>query len=96
MEEAYEALKTLEILGIDKKSDLSSATCENVVKVLASPSSALKDVFYALRVNGILKCKSGEDVPKVNSWSPPYYLLKWVARVTSSLLCFPFFEGHCL
>ncbi|CAE6207486.1 unnamed protein product [Arabidopsis arenosa] len=31
------------------KSDLSSATCENVVKVLASPSSAL-------RVNGILKC----------------------------------------
>ncbi|KAG7543576.1 Terpenoid cyclases/protein prenyltransferase alpha-alpha toroid [Arabidopsis thaliana x Arabidopsis arenosa] len=64
LEEAYEALKTLEILGIDKKSDLSSATCENVVKVLASPSSALKDVFYALRVNGILKCKSGEDVPK--------------------------------
>ena len=68
LEEAYEALKTLEILGIDKKSDLSSATCENVVKVLASPSSStLKDVFYALSVNGILKCKSGEDVPKVNN-----------------------------
>ncbi|KAF8101358.1 hypothetical protein N665_0206s0037 [Sinapis alba] len=64
LEEAYEALKTLEILGIDKKSGLSSATCENVVKVLASPSSSLKDVFYALSVNGILKCKSGEDVPK--------------------------------
>ncbi|KAG5413559.1 hypothetical protein IGI04_001126 [Brassica rapa subsp. trilocularis] len=65
LEEAYEALKTLEILGIDKKSDLSSATCENVVKVLASPSSStLKDVFYVLSVNGILKCKSGEDVPK--------------------------------
>ncbi|KAJ0263543.1 Dolichyl-diphosphooligosaccharide--protein glycosyltransferase subunit 2 [Hirschfeldia incana] len=65
LEEAYEALKALEILGIDKKSDLSSAACENVVKVLASPSSSsLKDVFYALTVNGILKCKSGEDVPK--------------------------------
>ncbi|KAJ4899830.1 Dolichyl-diphosphooligosaccharide--protein glycosyltransferase subunit 2 [Raphanus sativus] len=64
LEEAYEALKALEILGIDKKSDPSSAGCENVVKVLASPSSALKDVFYALSVNGILKCKSGEDVPK--------------------------------
>ncbi|KAL0659466.1 hypothetical protein Bca4012_080051 [Brassica carinata] len=64
LEEAYEALKSLEILGIDKKSDLSSGTCENVVKVLASPSSALKDVFYALSVNGILKCKTGEDVPK--------------------------------
>uniref|UniRef100_M4FCG5 Dolichyl-diphosphooligosaccharide--protein glycosyltransferase subunit 2 n=1 Tax=Brassica campestris TaxID=3711 RepID=M4FCG5_BRACM len=64
LEEAYEALKSLEILGIDKKSDLSSVTCENVVKVLGSPSSALKDVFYALSVNGILKCKSGEDVSK--------------------------------
>ncbi|XP_013737540.2 dolichyl-diphosphooligosaccharide--protein glycosyltransferase subunit 2-like [Brassica napus] len=64
LEEAYEALRSLEILGIDKKSDLSSGTCENVVKVLGSPSSALKDVFYALSVNGILKCKSGDDVPK--------------------------------
>ncbi|CAH2078395.1 unnamed protein product [Thlaspi arvense] len=64
LEEAYEALKTLEILGVDKKSDLSSATCENVVKVLGSPSSTLKDAFYALKVNGILKCKTGEDVPK--------------------------------
>ncbi|XP_010449112.1 PREDICTED: dolichyl-diphosphooligosaccharide--protein glycosyltransferase subunit 2 [Camelina sativa] len=60
--EAYEALKTLEILGIDKKSDLSSATCENVVKVLGSSSSTLKDAFYALSVNGILKCKTGEAV----------------------------------
>lgn len=67
LEEAYEALKTLEILGIDKKSDLSSATCENVVKVLGSSSSTLKDAFYALKVNGILKCKTGEDVPKVNN-----------------------------
>ncbi|CAN6879039.1 unnamed protein product [Brassica oleracea] len=64
LEEAYEALKSLEILGIDKKSDLSSGTCENVAKVLASPSSALKDVFFALSVNGILKCKTGENVPK--------------------------------
>ncbi|KAF2551449.1 hypothetical protein F2Q68_00037234 [Brassica cretica] len=63
LQKAYEALKTLEILGMDKKSDLSSGTCENVVNVLGSPSSALKDVFYALSVNGILKCKSGEDVP---------------------------------
>ncbi|KAG7546731.1 Dolichyl-diphosphooligosaccharide--protein glycosyltransferase subunit Swp1 [Arabidopsis suecica] len=64
LEEAYEALKTLEILGIEKKSDLSSATCENVVKVLGSSSSTLKDAFYALNVNGILKCKIGEAGPK--------------------------------
>ncbi|CAN7031937.1 unnamed protein product, partial [Brassica rapa subsp. trilocularis] len=49
---------------IDRKSDLKSATCENVVEVLASPSSTLKDAFFALSVNGILRCKSGEDVPK--------------------------------
>jgi len=67
LEEAYEALKTLEILGIDKKSDLSSKTCENVVKVLQSSSSTLKDAFYALNVNGILKCKIGEAGPKVNN-----------------------------
>ncbi|EFH46163.1 ribophorin II family protein [Arabidopsis lyrata subsp. lyrata] len=64
LEEAYEALKTLEILGIEKKSDLSSATCEYVVKVLGSSSSTLKDAFYALNVNGILKCKIGEAGPK--------------------------------
>ncbi|CAE6185183.1 unnamed protein product [Arabidopsis arenosa] len=64
LEEAYEALKTLEILGIDKKSDLSSATCENVVKVLGSSSSTLKDAFNALNVNEILKCKIGEAGPK--------------------------------
>lgn len=80
MEEAYEALKTFEILGIDKKSDISLATCENVVKVLGSSSSTLKDAFYALSVNGILKCRTGEDVPKVNNclFSVPtkvFYLL---------------------
>ncbi|CAN7132511.1 unnamed protein product, partial [Brassica rapa subsp. narinosa] len=51
-------------LSLDRKSDLKSATCENVVEVLASPSSTLKDAFFALSVNGILRCKSGEDVPK--------------------------------
>ncbi|CAN8325454.1 unnamed protein product [Cochlearia groenlandica] len=64
LEEAYEGLKTFEILGVEKKSDLSSRTCESVVKVLESSSFTLKDVFYALNVNGILKCKAGEDVPK--------------------------------
>jgi oligosaccharyltransferase complex subunit delta (ribophorin II) len=38
-----------------------------VVKVLQSSSSTLKDAFYALIVNGILKCKIGEAGPKVNN-----------------------------
>lgn len=76
LEEAYEALKTLEILGVDRKSDLKSATCENVVEVLASPSSTLKDAFYALSVNGIMRCKSGKDVPKVNNCLSPFKRLE--------------------
>ncbi|XP_010529362.1 PREDICTED: dolichyl-diphosphooligosaccharide--protein glycosyltransferase subunit 2-like [Tarenaya hassleriana] len=64
LEEAYEALRTLEVLGIDRKSDASSETCGNVLKVLGSSSSALKDAFYALKVNGIQNCKASEDVLK--------------------------------
>ncbi|CAN8231185.1 unnamed protein product [Cochlearia groenlandica] len=93
LEDAYEGLKTLEILGIDKKSELSSVTCEDVAKVLGSSSSStLKDAFYALNVNGILKCNTGEAVLEVNiclllvsqKVFLPLKRLKYV-----SLFCFP-------
>ncbi|KAK9287577.1 hypothetical protein L1049_015998 [Liquidambar formosana] len=61
LEETYEALKTFEILGIEKKPDLST-TCPLVVENLGLPSATLKDLFYALRVSGILKCKINEEV----------------------------------
>ncbi|KAF9686830.1 hypothetical protein SADUNF_Sadunf02G0030500 [Salix dunnii] len=60
--ETYEALRTFEVLGIDKKSDINTAACQSVLETLGSSSSALKDLFYALKVNGILKCEIKKDV----------------------------------
>ncbi|XP_031284403.1 dolichyl-diphosphooligosaccharide--protein glycosyltransferase subunit 2 [Pistacia vera] len=57
LEETYEALRSLEILGVEKKLDLSKTTCGSVSKTLESSSSTPKDLLYALNVNGILKCK---------------------------------------
>ncbi|XP_061968989.1 dolichyl-diphosphooligosaccharide--protein glycosyltransferase subunit 2-like [Populus nigra] len=62
LEETYEALRTFEVLGIDNKSDIDTAACQSVLEILGSPSSALKDLFYALKVNGILKCDIEKDV----------------------------------
>ncbi|WVZ07533.1 hypothetical protein V8G54_020879 [Vigna mungo] len=63
LEEAYEALRVFEILGIGNKPDVSATTCKQVVENLGS-SSPVKDLFYALKVNGILKCKVNADVFK--------------------------------
>ncbi|KAH9729320.1 Dolichyl-diphosphooligosaccharide--protein glycosyltransferase subunit 2 [Citrus sinensis] len=61
LEEAYEALRTFEVLGIEKTAELSKATCKSVLGTLESSSSTPKDLFYALGVNGILKCSSKEE-----------------------------------
>ncbi|KAL2321062.1 hypothetical protein Fmac_030031 [Flemingia macrophylla] len=63
LEDAYEALRVFEILAIGNKLDVSAATCQKVVEILGS-SSPVKDLFYALKVNGILKCKVNGDVFK--------------------------------
>lgn len=64
LEEAYEALRSFEILGIDKP-DIRGATCESVLEKLGSSSSAPKDLFYALKVNSILKCEVNKEVFEV-------------------------------
>lgn len=64
LEEAYEALRVFEILTIGNKPDVSTTTCKKVVENLGS-SSPVKDLFYALKVNDILKCKVNGDVFKV-------------------------------
>ncbi|KAK7396442.1 hypothetical protein VNO78_17454 [Psophocarpus tetragonolobus] len=63
LEEAYEALRVFEILAIGNKPDVSATTCNKVVEILGS-SSPVKDLFYALKVNGILKCKVNGDAVK--------------------------------
>ncbi|XP_051118802.1 dolichyl-diphosphooligosaccharide--protein glycosyltransferase subunit 2 [Andrographis paniculata] len=57
LEDTYEALRTYDVLGIEKKSNIRSSACKSVAETLSSTSSALKDLFYALKVNGILKCE---------------------------------------
>ncbi|XP_034227265.1 dolichyl-diphosphooligosaccharide--protein glycosyltransferase subunit 2 isoform X1 [Prunus dulcis] len=83
LEEAYEALRSFEILGIDKKSDIRTAICQSVVDKLGSSSSAPKDLFYALKVNSILKCKVNDKI-----FEGIAARLKAIANTASSLLDF--------
>ncbi|CAH9073764.1 unnamed protein product [Cuscuta europaea] len=61
LEDTYEALRTFEVLKIDKKFDIMASTCKSIGDTLLSPSSDLKDLFQAFRVNGILKCDLNGD-----------------------------------
>lgn len=66
LEETYEALRTFQILGLDKGADTSHATCPLVLESLSSSSSSLKEIFDALRVNSILHCKPDANIIKVS------------------------------
>lgn len=65
LEDSYEALRVFEILSIQKKPIVTKDTCQKVLENLGSSSSPLKDAFYALKVNGILKCKVDAAIFKV-------------------------------
>lgn len=54
-----------EILGLEeKKTHVSGDACQKVLENLNSASS-LKDLFYALKVNNILKCDVNSNALKV-------------------------------
>ncbi|KAI3787831.1 hypothetical protein L2E82_00289 [Cichorium intybus] len=61
LEEVFEALRTFEVLGIDTKLDLHDSTCKTVVDTLSSESSNSKDLYHALRVSSLLKCKINKE-----------------------------------
>ncbi|XP_050364258.1 dolichyl-diphosphooligosaccharide--protein glycosyltransferase subunit 2 [Argentina anserina] len=61
LEEAYEALRSFEVLGIEKP-DVRGATCKSVVEKLGLLASTPKDLFFALKVNRILKCEVKKEV----------------------------------
>ncbi|KAF7818440.1 dolichyl-diphosphooligosaccharide--protein glycosyltransferase subunit 2 [Senna tora] len=61
LEETYEALRVFDILAIEKKPEGSTTTCQKVLDNLES-SSPPKDLFYALKVNSLLKCWVNEEV----------------------------------
>ncbi|XVF81008.1 hypothetical protein PTKIN_Ptkin15bG0121900 [Pterospermum kingtungense] len=60
LEETYEALRTFQILGIEKKPDVTAAACRSISETIGSSSSTPKDIFYALKVNSIVECKINE------------------------------------
>ncbi|XP_059287689.1 dolichyl-diphosphooligosaccharide--protein glycosyltransferase subunit 2 isoform X2 [Lycium ferocissimum] len=88
LEETYEALRTFEVLGIDQQPDIKAATCKSVVDTLRSPSSALKDLFQALRVNGVLKCELNEE-----TFSGIASRLKDFVKTASSLIDYYYSVG---
>ncbi|KAA3474927.1 dolichyl-diphosphooligosaccharide--protein glycosyltransferase subunit 2-like [Gossypium australe] len=57
LEETYEALRTFDVLGIEKKLDVTATACRLVSETVGSSSSTLKDLFYALKASSIVKCK---------------------------------------
>ncbi|URE45251.1 Oligosaccharyltransferase subunit Ribophorin II [Musa troglodytarum] len=61
LEEAYQALRTFQILGLERTYDISHATCPIISEILGS-SSKPEDLFHALRVNSILGCQIGTQI----------------------------------
>ncbi|KAL2892582.1 Dolichyl-diphosphooligosaccharide--protein glycosyltransferase subunit 2 [Bienertia sinuspersici] len=68
LRQVYETLKTFEILGIGKDLDVSASACTLIAETLKSSSASLKDINFALKSNGILKCKiDGQSFEAINS-----------------------------
>ncbi|GMI66434.1 HAPLESS 6, RIBOPHORIN II [Hibiscus trionum] len=57
LEETYEALRTFDVLGIEKKPNVTATACHLISKAAGSSSSTPKDLFYALKASSIAKCK---------------------------------------
>lgn len=64
LEEAYQALRTFQILKLERTYDISHATCPIISEILGS-SSKPEDLFHALRVNSILGCQIGTQIFEV-------------------------------
>ncbi|XP_022728086.1 dolichyl-diphosphooligosaccharide--protein glycosyltransferase subunit 2-like [Durio zibethinus] len=60
LEETYEALRTFQILGIEKKPDVTAAACRSISETIGLSSSTPKNLFYALKANSIAECKINE------------------------------------
>ncbi|XP_011628169.1 dolichyl-diphosphooligosaccharide--protein glycosyltransferase subunit 2, partial [Amborella trichopoda] len=57
LEETYEALRTFQILGVKPKNDVHQKACSLVLGALKSSSTITKELFYALKVNGLVNCQ---------------------------------------
>ncbi|KAE8056259.1 hypothetical protein FH972_013046 [Carpinus fangiana] len=88
LEETYEALRTFEILGIKKKPDITTGSCQSVSETLGLSSSTTEDLFNALKVNSILTCNVDEEI-----FQGVASRLKAVVNDASSLLDFYYSIG---
>jgi oligosaccharyltransferase complex subunit delta (ribophorin II) len=58
LEETYEALRTFQILAVERSSDKIEGVCKIVTEKLGSSSSTTEDIFYALKIKGVLGCQT--------------------------------------
>lgn len=58
LEETYEALRTFQVLGVERSGDKTEGICKTVSEKLSLPNSTTKDIFHALNIKGILGCST--------------------------------------
>ncbi|KAJ1698089.1 hypothetical protein LUZ63_006601 [Rhynchospora breviuscula] len=58
LEETYEALRSFQILGVDRSGAKFEGTCKTVSEKLSSPTSTTKDLYHALKITAILGCQT--------------------------------------
>ncbi|XP_078154443.1 dolichyl-diphosphooligosaccharide--protein glycosyltransferase subunit 2-like [Carex rostrata] len=58
LEETYEALRTFQVLGVERSGDKTEGICKTVSEKLSLPDSTTKDIFHALKIKGILGCST--------------------------------------
>ncbi|KAF8664958.1 hypothetical protein HU200_054278 [Digitaria exilis] len=92
LESTYEAVRTFQILGLDRYKSVTGKACEFAAEKLASPaSSSAKDLFHAVRISGVLGCSVDAGVYDV-----VVARLKAVIKDTNSLLEFYYSVGGLL
>ncbi|XP_062207842.1 dolichyl-diphosphooligosaccharide--protein glycosyltransferase subunit 2 [Phragmites australis] len=92
LEKTYEAVRTFQILGLEKYKSLTGKACKFAAEKLASPaSSAAKDLFHAVRISGVLGCSVDAGV-----YDGVVARLNAVIKDTNSLLEFYYSVGGLL
>ncbi|PAN26926.1 hypothetical protein PAHAL_5G047700 [Panicum hallii] len=92
LERTYEAVRTFQILGLEKYKSVTGKACKFAAEKLASPaSSAAKDLFHAARISGVLGCSVDAGV-----YDGVIARLKAVIKDTNSLLEFYYTVGGLL
>ncbi|XP_015698304.1 dolichyl-diphosphooligosaccharide--protein glycosyltransferase subunit 2 [Oryza brachyantha] len=82
LETTYEAVRTFQILGVEKGKSLTGKACELAAEKLApSSSSPAKDLFHAVRISGVVGCSVDSSV-----YDDVATRLKTVIKDTNSLL----------